>query len=168
MPFSLMDTHTIAALLLAFMYFVEYICQLVINKIQLMKRYLMYAVIIAAFSFATAACKKQTVQEEPIVTTDTVPGDPTIYPDPVLSSRGLLVGKVMPETKFSVLLYNDDHSYTEYSILNRTGAFMMKDVEAGNYTLLIQPADPNLNPVELIKITVDSSRTTNLGLIFLP
>jgi hypothetical protein len=133
-----------------------------------MKRYLIYAVVLACFAFTVTSCKKQTITEQAPITTDTVTSDPTIYPDPVVSSRGMVVGKVMPETKFSVLLYNDDYSYTEFSIINRTGAFMINNVEAGNYTLLIQPGDPTLNPVELTKITVDSSRTTNLGLIFLP
>lgn len=132
-----------------------------------MKRYLMYVAVLACFAFAAASCKKQTITErEPI--TDTKPTDPTIYPGPVYSSKGVIVGKVMPETKFTLLLQNDDYSYSDFTIVNRTGAFLMNDIEAGMYTLYIQPADASLNPVELSKITVDSSRTTNLGLIFLP
>lgn len=133
-----------------------------------MKRYLVYALVLACFAFTVASCSKQTMNEQDPITTDTVTSDPTIYPDPVVSSKGMVVGKVMPETKFSVLLYNDDRSYNEFTIINRTGAFLINDVEAGNYTLQIQPADPSLNPIELTKITVDASRTTNLGLIFLP
>jgi hypothetical protein len=133
-----------------------------------MKRYLTYAFILACLALAITSCSKQTINEQEPITTDTIPGDPTIYPDPTVSSKGMVVGKVMPETKFTVLLYNDDNSYNEYTIINRTGAFLINNVEAGNYTLMIQPADPALNPVELTKITVDSSRTTNLGLIFLP
>ena len=52
--------------------------------------------------------------------------------------------------------------------MNRTGAFIMRDIKAGDYNLLIEPYDPNIAPVELTRITIDSGRTTNLGLIFLP
>ncbi|HEY0678165.1 MAG TPA: hypothetical protein VGD17_07755 [Chitinophagaceae bacterium] len=132
-----------------------------------MKRYLIYAVFIAAFVTSIVACKKESLPAEDILVKDSVE-DIGPVADPVISSTGFLTGKVMPETKFSLTLYNDTLSYTEFEIVNRTGAFSMKNVKAGEYTLLIQPADPGLNSLELIKIAVDSGRTTNLGLIFLP
>jgi hypothetical protein len=133
-----------------------------------MKRYFIYAVVLTCFAFTVFSCKKQSIAPEEPLITDTVPNDPTIYPDPAVTSKGMMTGKVMPETKFSLLLYNDDNSYAQFTIVNRTGSFLIKDIEAGNYTLLIQPVDPSLNPIELTKITVDPGRTTNMGLIFLP
>ena len=134
-----------------------------------MKRYFIYAVIIAAFAFAIPACQKQLVQEDDITITDTIPSkDETIYADPLPVSTGLIVGKIMPETKFGLVLYNDQYTYTEYDIMNRTGAFAMKGIKAGEYTLLIEPYDPSVAPFEITRIVVDSGRTKNLGLIFLP
>lgn len=132
-----------------------------------MKAYLTGAIIAVSFMISISGCKKNVSSKEDIVVTDTVKQDYT-YPDPAVSSTGVLAGKVMPETKFSILLYNDSDSYEEYSIVNRTEIFVMNKIKAGEYTLVIQPADPAYNAVQLDRIRIDSGRTTNLGLIFLP
>lgn len=132
-----------------------------------MKRYIFYVVIAGGFMLSASSCKKQVLVEEEIKPTDTAFVHPP-YPDPVVSSTGTIVGKVMPETKFALTLYNDSHSYGEYTIVNRTGAFLMNKIEAGTYTLLVQPYDAAFHSLEISKISVDSGRTANLGLIFLP
>jgi hypothetical protein len=132
-----------------------------------MKAYLAGAIIAASFMISISGCKKTASPTEDIIISDTVKQD-YIYPDPVVSSTGVLAAKVMPETKFSVLLYNDSDSYEEYSIADRTGIFVVNKVKAGEYTLVIQPADPAYNAIQLDRIRIDTGRTTNLGLIFLP
>lgn len=132
-----------------------------------MKTFLTGAIVAATFMISISGCKKTAAPTEEIIITDTVKND-YIYPDPAVSSTGIIAGKVMPETKFSMLLYNDADSYEEYTIMNRTGVFVMSNVKAGEYTLVIQPADPAYNAVQLERIRIDTGRTTNLGLIFLP
>lgn len=132
-----------------------------------MKTILTGAVIAASFMISISGCKKTASPTEDIIITDTVKQD-YIYPDPAVSSTGMIAGKVMPETKFSILLYNDSDSYEEFTIMNRTGVFVMNNVKAGEYTLVIQPSDPAYNAVQLDRIRIDTGRTTNLGLIFLP
>lgn len=132
-----------------------------------MKTYLTGAIIAASFIISISGCKKTAASKEDIIITDTVKHEYT-YPDPVASSKGILAGKVMPETKFSVLLYNDTDSYENFSIVNRTGIFVMNNIKSGEYTLVIQPGDPAYNSVQLERIKIDSGRTTNMGLIFLP
>ena len=131
-----------------------------------MKRFLFSAVILATLSLSTG-CSKDAVVEEPISDKDTIVDIGPIA-DPAIATTGIVAGKVMPETKFSLQLYNDTENYIEYVIQDRTGVFVIRGVKAGEYTLFIQPEDPSLNPVTLNKIAVDTSRTTNLGLIFLP
>lgn len=132
-----------------------------------MKTFLTCAVFAATVMLSIPGCKKTASPVEEIK-----PGDTTTtqydYPPPTVSSKGMIAGKVMPETKFSMLLYNDTDSYEQFTIVNRTGVFVMTDIKAGDYTLVIQPADPAYNAVQLEKIRVDTGRTTNLGLIFLP
>lgn len=132
-----------------------------------MKCFISYLFVIAGLLVASTGCKKQAAPTEEIIITDTTtveqPGA-----DPVLQSTGIVAGKIMPETKYSLLLYNDQDVYEEYSILNRTGVFIMKNIKAGEYNLIVQPYDPDISSFELTKITVDSGRTTNLGIIFLP
>jgi hypothetical protein len=132
-----------------------------------MKTFLTGAIIATTFMISVSGCKKTAATKEDIIITDTTKID-YIYPDPAVSSTGIIAGKVMPETKFSMLLYNDTDSYEEYTIMNRTGVFVMSNVKAGDYTLIIQPSDPALNSVQLERIRIDTGRTTNLGLIFLP
>jgi hypothetical protein len=133
-----------------------------------MKRFFVYLTLIAAILSAFTGCRKETATEPDIIINDTTPYYDPNYPDPVLLSAGQLVGKIMPETKYALTLYNSNHTYTDFDIMNRTGAFIIKDIKAGDYSLLIEPYDPNIAPMELTRITVDSARTTNLGLIFLP
>ncbi|MGB8191590.1 MAG: carboxypeptidase-like regulatory domain-containing protein [Chitinophagaceae bacterium] len=132
-----------------------------------MKRFLTCLSLAAALIYLNAGCKKQISPEEKIIITDTAS---VYYPpaDPAPITTGALIAKVMPEIKFSLLLYNDVNSYEAYTIVDRNGAFMLKNIKAGEYQLVIQPADPAYNSFELSRIMIDSGRTTNLGLIFLP
>ncbi len=131
-----------------------------------MKHLILYLLILAAI-IALSSCKKDTANIPDIIINDT-PFDHPDYPDPLLPSTGLVIGKVMPESKFALTLYNDQFTYSDFAIVNRTGIFLMKNVKAGEYTLVIEPYDAELAPLQLTGITVDSARTTNLGLIFIP
>jgi hypothetical protein len=133
-----------------------------------MKRFITCLSILTAVVYINAGCKKQSSPQDDLIINDTTTVNHPPVADPAVATTGMITGKVMPETKFSLLLYNDVNSYEEYSIVNRTGVFLIKNVKAGEYNLVIQPADPAYNSIEISKIRIDTSRTTNLGLIFLP
>lgn len=84
---------------------------------------------------------------------------------PLENATGVLVGKIVTNTKYSLFLYNEKSKNNEYIIDLRTGYFVFKDIQPGVYTLWINPADATFEPLEMRNILIEVGQITNLGLI---
>ena len=124
-------------------------------------------VIAACLMMASSSCMK----EKPFVANaasgeNTEIGIDTGMFRVIAPETGILVGKVVPETKYVLVLFSRGITMEEYSIDQRSGYFVFKGVPPGTYTLGIYPVGSEYNK-EIEGGVILNGEITNLGAISL-
>ena len=127
-----------------------------------MKFNFIYMVIVIAFLAVVTSCAKdQPVAPEKAITNEGI--EVLIDTRAIAPETGVVVGKIVPESKYLLILHNKRSSIDLFSIDARSGYFIFKNIPVGTYTLAIHLA--NGEPKEIENVIVLNRKITNLGII---
>ena len=127
-----------------------------------MKFNFIYIVIVIGLLAGMTSCTKdQPVAPEKVITNEDI--EVFIDTRAIAPETGVVVGKIVPESKYLLILHNKRSSIDIFSVDARSGYFIFKNVPVGIYTLAIHIASGE--PKEIENIIVQNGKITNLGII---
>ena len=127
-----------------------------------MKFNFIYMVIVIGFLAVVTSCAKdQPVAPEKAITNEDI--EVIIDTRAIAAETGVVVGKIVSESKYLLILHNKRSSIDIFSIDARSGYFVIKNVPVGIYTLAIHLANGETKEIE--NVIVLNGKITNLGVI---